>query len=328
MEFFIVAFLLTVLERITSMKEILKLMPSFKDYIWGGNKLKTIYNKQTNISPLAESWELSAHKDGQSTIIGGEYDGKTLSEYIRLAGKEVLGENCSKFEFFPMLIKFIDAKQPLSVQVHPDDNYALKNENSYGKTEMWYVIDCEEGAYLYFGVNKNLSKQEFEDRINSNTITEALNKVEVKKGDVFFIEAGTIHAIGAGILICEVQQNSNLTYRVYDYDRKDANGNGRELHIEKAIEVSTLSPTIKQEFKSNKLCECEYFSCDKYIITDSLKQTADTASFVSLTVLSGAGVVENNYSSTSFCAGDSLFIPANSGEFTIKGECEVLKTTV
>ena len=212
---------------------LLKLKPSFKDYLWGGHRLVDHYYKEYDGEILAESWELSCHPDGPSYIANGTYTGMTLRQFIEKEGKEVLGTNCAKFEDFPILAKFIDARDHLSIQVHPDNSYALQNEGQYGKTEMWFVMDCEPGSYLYFGFQKEISKEEFAERIANDTLTEVLNKVEVQKGDSFFIEAGTLHAIGKGILIAEIQQNSNLTYRVYDYNRKDAQGNTRELHIDK-----------------------------------------------------------------------------------------------
>ena len=193
-----------------------KLTPAFKDYLWGGVKLREIYGKPCNFEKVAESWELSTHSAGQSRLSGGQLDGMPLGQYFQ-AHPEVLGENCKKFQNFPVLIKFIDAKQALSIQVHPSDAYALEHEGEFGKTEMWYVMDCEPGAFLYFGVNREISQEEFRQRIENNTVEEVLNRVDVRPGDVFFIQSGTIHAIGAGILICEIQQNSNCTYRVYDY---------------------------------------------------------------------------------------------------------------
>ena len=183
---------------------IVKLAPAFKDYLWGGTKLKESYGKKTDLDIVAESWELSTHPDGESVVTTGPYAGMKLSEYVNALGKDCLGTKGNAFEFFPILIKFIDAKQPLSIQVHPDNEYALRVEKEYGKTEMWYVLDCEEGASLYFGVNKEVTKEEFARRIQDGTLLEILKKVPVHKGDVFFIKAGTIHAIGAGIQICEI----------------------------------------------------------------------------------------------------------------------------
>lgn len=203
---------------------VLKLKPACKDYIWGGDNLIKYYNKEYQGKVLAETWELSCHPDGPSEIVNGEYKGKTLSQYIKENSSEVLGKNCRRFQEFPILIKFIDARDNLSIQVHPDNGYALKNEGQYGKTEMWYVADCKEGAFLYYGFAKEIDKEEFRLRIENNTLLEVLNKIPVQKGDVLFIEAGTIHAIGKDIVIAEIQQNSNITYRVYDYGRVGKDG--------------------------------------------------------------------------------------------------------
>ena len=195
---------------------ILKLKPSGKDYLWGGRRLIEEYGKEFDGEKLAETWELSCHPDGPSYVDSGEYKGETLSEYILMEGKKVTGTHSRPYEQFPLLIKFIDAHDDLSIQVHPDDSYAIAHENQYGKTEMWYIVDCEEGASLYYGFAREISREEFAGRIRNHTLLEVLNKVEVQKGDVLFIESGTIHAIGSGNLIAEIQQNSNVTYRVYD----------------------------------------------------------------------------------------------------------------
>ena len=186
---------------------VLKLKPSCKDYLWGGHRLVDEYGKDYDGDILAETWELSCHPDGPSRIVNGSYAGMTLEEYIEAAGKEVLGTNCRRFRDFPILIKFIDAKQNLSIQVHPDNRYALKNEGQYGKTEMWYVMDAGKDAFLYYGFKQEISKEEFARRIQEDTLLEVLNAVPVQKGDVLFIESGTIHAIGEDILIAEIQQN-------------------------------------------------------------------------------------------------------------------------
>lgn len=319
-------------------KKIEKLTPAFKDYLWGGTKLRDIYHKPCDFDKVAESWELSTHPAGESRLLTDGKPGVTLREYIETAGKAVLGANCEKFAEFPVLIKLIDAKDPLSIQVHPSDEYALKNEGEYGKTEMWVVIDCEPGAFLYFGVNRELTREEFRERIENNTVCEVLNRVEVHPGDVFFIESGTIHAIGAGILIGEIQQNSNLTYRVYDYDRRGADGKPRELHVEKALRVSKLTPSDTAE-KLGKvetvaggtvqdLASCEYFTTQRITASGTVTLTADETSFVSLLVTSGSGKVAGCENTVEFVAGDSLFVPAGAGEVTIMGDCTVLKTTV
>ena len=222
---------------------ILKLTPSCKDYLWGGSRLRTDFGVQSDLNPLAEAWVLSCHPDGPSYLP----DGTTLAEYVA-AHPGCLGTDCDKFEQFPILTKFIDAKNNLSIQVHPSNDYALKNEHQYGKTEMWYVLDCEPGAFLYYGFDHEISKSEFEERIKNNTLTEVLNAVPVHKGDCFFIPSGTLHAICKGIVVAEVQQNSNVTYRVYDYGRVGADGKPRALHVEKALDVTLRTPPMKHDF--------------------------------------------------------------------------------
>lgn len=308
------------------------LSPAFKDYLWGGSRLKTEYNKNSDLTPLAESWELSAHRDGESRISDGVYSGLTLTQYIEAIGKDALGKNAARFDYFPILIKFIDAKGDLSVQVHPDDAYALANENEYGKTEMWYILGCDEGACLYYGFRRDVTKAEYEEAIASNTLCDLLCRVPVKKGDVFFIPAGTVHAIGAGIVICEIQQNSNTTYRVYDYGRRDKNGNTRPLHIEKALAVSSLkqSPdrTVIPDGKDVLLASCEYFTVRRLRIDGEMTRAVDETSFVSLIVTDGEGSLTMHGKTLPLRKGDSVFIPAQSAEYTLKGQCELIKSYI
>lgn len=316
----------------------IKLKPAFKDYLWGGTRLRDDFGKDCDFDKIAESWELSCHKDGNSVVADGEFAGLTLAQYIEKEGKSVLGTNCEKFENFPILIKLIDAKDNLSVQVHPNNEYAQRVEGEYGKTEMWYVVDCDPGASLYFGVNRAITKDEFRKRIEENTLTDVLYKADVKKGDVFFIQSGTIHAIGAGILICEIQQNSNTTYRVYDYGRRGADGKLRELHIDKAIDVSTLTPSDTADKQSapekipggvkTALASCEYFTTEKYEIDGAVEIDVDGSSFASLVVTEGAGTVTGAENAVGFKAADSLFVPAGAGKVTVSGKCTIVKTTV
>ena len=314
-----------------------KLTPAFKDYLWGGTKLREVYGKPCDFDKVAESWELSTHPAGESRVDGGEYNGLTLSQYFQQV-PQALGKNAAAFESFPVLIKLIDAKDPLSIQVHPSDEYALRVEGEYGKTEMWVIVDCEPGAFLYFGVNRLVSKEEFRQRIEDNTVLEVLNKVEVHPGDVFFIQAGTIHAIGAGILICEIQQNSNCTYRVYDYDRRGADGRPRELHIEKALDVCRLEPSDTAsrlgEVKAlaggtvQQLGACKYFSTEKLIVEEALTLEVGEDSFVSLLATDGSGWVEGPENKLAFRAGDSLLVPAGAGRVRVTGRAVLVKTTV
>ena len=206
----------------------LKLTPALKDYIWGGNALKGKWGKKTDKDVIAESWELSCHKDGESVISNGEYAGMTLSEFIA-KNPPVSGFKAQAFKFFPILIKLIDAKTNLSIQVHPSDDYALVNEGQFGKSEMWYIVDAKEGSGVYCGFKEKYSIEEVANALKENRILDLLNFIEAKKGDCIYIPAGTVHAICGGLLICEIQQNSSLTYRLYDYDRVDAKGNKREF---------------------------------------------------------------------------------------------------
>lgn len=314
--------------------EIIKCIPAFKDYLWGGSSMKKFYPTLQTPVPLAESWLLSSNKDGESIVSGGKYDGISFSDYIEKSGRSILGKNAEKFNFFPVLIKFIDAKLPLSIQVHPNDEYALKNENSYGKTEMWYIVDAEKDAFIYFGLSKTLSKTEFSQSIENDTILDYLNKVPVKKGDCFFIESGTIHAIGAGIIIAEVQQNSNITYRVYDYDRKDKDGNSRELHIDKAVDVTTLDrlEIAPQNGNTNShkrlLASCEYFTVEYIGVDDEKIMKQSDKSFQSLICIDGNLNLTYLDQSIAFSEGESIFIPAGNFEYKLDGNGALLKTTV
>ena len=293
-----------------------KLYPECKDYLWGGEKLKTKYGKKTDKTPCAESWELSFHKDGLTRL----FSGKTLAESV---GEKELGEKAKKFPFFPVLIKFIDAEQNLSVQVHPSDEYALQHENSFGKTEMWYIVEAEEGAGIYLGFNRTVTKEEYEAAIKENRLTELLNFYEVKEGDCYFIPSGTIHAIGKGCLICEIQQNSNLTYRVYDYGRKDKNGKERELHIDKALRVTNLEKFTPIAF-SDCLGKSEYFTVQKFAVDGELALRADESSFACVTCVSGSGYIGG----LEMRRGDSFFVPADFGEYLVTGNCQIILTKI
>ena len=311
---------------------ILKLKPSCKDYLWGGRRLIEEYGKAYEGEILAETWELSCHPDGPSMIANGAHAGKTLPQFIAEQGKQALGTNCRRFRDFPILIKFIDAKDNLSIQVHPDNRYALKNEGQYGKTEMWYVMDAGKDAFLYYGFEKEISKEEFEKRILADNLLEALHAVPVKKGDVLFIESGTIHAIGKDILIAEIQQNSNVTYRVYDYGRVGADGKKRELHVDKAVAVTKRAPAVGNAGAYPHIADCDYFTVDKLELDGAVKKKlageVGPESFVSILILDGEGAVTNNGESVSYQKGDSLFLPAGSGAYEIEGVCDALVTTI
>ena len=320
---------------------IVKLDPAFKDNLWGGTKIRDVFGKKCDYDVIGESWELSAHPDGQSRIADGYYKGMLFNDYLNIIGKEALGWKCQAQDRFPVLIKFIDAKQALSIQIHPDDEYALENENEYGKNEMWYVLDAEPGAYLYCGLSRDSSREEIEERIKNNTITEILNRIDVKKGDVVMVKAGTIHAIGAGIFICEIQQNSNCTYRMYDYDRRDKFGNPRELHVAKSLDVvnpvkyvrdnkCNVMLTHNEHYMAKRLVQCKYFEVIKYEVEDEAKIPVDEASFVSVIVVEGEGtIMTDDYDNKmKFKAGESFFISAGKRNIIVKGKSTCIVTHV
>ena len=302
--------------------DIVKLKPIFKDYLWGGDRLKTQLNKQTDLDIVAESWEISTHKDGNSIV---EQTDESLSDFLK-RNTDFLGKNINQL---PILVKFIDARDSLSLQVHPDEQYAQIHENDHGKTEMWYIMDCQPSSFIYYGVNKDLTKQQFKQAIEDNTVLSLLNKVYVKKGDYFLIEAGTLHAIGAGIMICEIQQNSNSTYRVYDYNRKDKNGCLRELHIDKAVDVTNLHPITKGqsgnvEKKNTLMVDCPLFNCRYYCINEHETIEFDCDSFKALIFLEGNGNIVSNGGSQAFNKGDSFLLRARLKEIEVCGNCELI----
>ncbi len=305
--------------------ETIKLTPACKDYLWGGEKLRQDYGIQSQLHPLAEAWVLSCHPDGPSVVATGPLAGKTLPEYIQEKGPGCLGADCEKFTDFPILAKFIDAKGDLSIQVHPSNEYALAHEHQFGKTEMWYILDCEPGATLYYGFQHQISREEFQQRIQDNTLTEVLHAAPVHKGDVFFIPSGTLHAICHGIVIAEIQQNSNVTYRVYDYGRVGADGKPRALHVEKALDVTTCAPAVPQDFGPH-LGKCKYFTVDLH--HGDFDEKADARSFVSLLFVEGEGEVSCEGQTMAVRKGDSVFLPANSGAFAVRGTLDTILTRV
>ena len=298
------------------MQKIYRLTPAVKDNIWGGNKLRE-YGKESEKDRIAESWELSFTSGGEARVA----DGREMSEAFP---RSTWGEACEKFHAFPVLTKFIDAKDKLSVQVHPSDAYALENEGQFGKTEMWYVVDAEEGAGLYMGLERVCERDEFASAVADGTVEDLLSFKQVRPGDVYFIPSGTIHAIGAGVVIFEIQQNSTLTYRLYDYMRRDKDGNLRELHVDKAMKVSLLEPYREAKFDTDDesvIGKCEYFETRKYTLKFTKKVfNVGKDSYLSITCVSGEGVIEGEKISR----GDTFFIPADAGEITVFGDLELI----
>ena len=298
------------------------LSPACKDYLWGGHRrLREDFGVKSGLDPLAEAWVLSCHPDGPSVLADGPYAGRTLAEYIEEAGPEVLGTNCGRFKEFPVLIKLIDADQDLSIQVHPSDEYALAHEGQYGKTEMWIALEAEPGAYLYYGFRRETSREELVRAIGDGSLTELLRKVPVKAGDVFFIPSGTLHAIGKGLVIAEIQQNSNVTYRVFDYNRKGPDGKLRALHVEKALEVTNLRPVEPMDFGPH-LGKCPYFTVDRKC--GSFQSICGEDSFHALLISEGTARAACGTETLEVKKGDCLFLPAGSGAYWVEGDCETL----
>ncbi len=301
---------------------VIKLYPAFKDYLWGGERLVKKYGKHTELRPVAESWELSSHPDGLTRLA----DGRPLSDVLTPAE---LGSNCDGFSGFPLLVKLIDAKDKLSVQVHPSDEYALSHENSFGKTEMWYIVDAEEGAGIYLGFRADTTEAAYRAAMEDGTFLSLLNFFPVKCGEAYFIPAGTVHAIGAGCLICEIQQNSNLTYRLYDYNRTDAAGKPRELHTEKALLVSNRKAySAPKPFLSTGregvLGISRYFHTTALTVDGEAKLTVDDRSFRALVCIAGDGFVGDERIS----AGETLLLTAGSGDVAISGVLTLISVQV
>ena len=306
---------------------VLKLKPAFKEYIWGGTRLITQFYKDFKGERLAESWELSCHPDGESRIEGGKYEGRTLSGWLRDCGDNALGRYGARSGQLPILIKLIDAAEQLSVQVHPDDRYAKRHEAQNGKTEAWYILDAPPDGFLYLGFRHKISKKELRKRIDEATLDEVLFRMPVQIGDVVYVEPGTVHAIGKGLLVAEIQQSSNVTYRVFDYGRRDENGLPRALHIDKALAVARLCPMRKVRGFGGHLVACPYFTADKVEVEGEKTLFADGDSFHSLIVLEGSGTALCGGERVACKKGDSLFIPAGSGYYHLSGKFEALLTT-
>lgn len=316
------------------------LKPVGKETLWGGDRLRKEFHKDFDIDNLGETWECSVHPHGSSVVANGEFRSQSLRNVL-LKHPEYLGSKVPDGEDLPILVKFIDAKQDLSLQVHPNDDYAYKNEQQKGKSEMWYVVDNMPGSKLVHGFTHKMSEKLLLEALEQGKVLEQLQQVEVNKGDVFYTPAGTIHGIGAGCLIAEIQENSDVTYRVYDYDRVDKNGNKRELHLEKALEVLNYAAGVSLKQKPRLvhyypgssreiLCRCKYFDTEKIKVTKGMAFSVLDTSFQVLLCLDGeAGVETSEYSKPlRFKKGDCVFLPAGLGRCFVIGECEFLKVRV
>jgi len=319
------------------------LQPIGKDYIWGGRRLKDDFGKNIDLEPLAETWECSTHSDGLSIVKNGEDKGLTLKDVL-IKHPEYVGTHprMNGEGDLPILVKFIDAKNDLSVQVHPTDEYACKYENGQrGKTEMWYVIDASKDAKLVYGFNRDIQKEELKKSMEDGTVEKYLQKVKVSKNDVFFIESGTVHAIGSGCLIAEIQESSNLTYRLFDYNRIDKTGKKRELHLEKSLDVANLAASssprqpmrvmkFKEGYALELLCRCKYFQVERMLLnTERIRKMAEVKTFSNsfeiYLCVDGCGSMMWEDKVEPFFKGDCIFMPANSKKVLLHGKAKLLK---
>ena len=316
----------------------IRVIPCYKDYLWGGVRLKEGFGKTDAPDVTAESWELSGHPDGQCRVRDGIHAGKTIMDLGRLDHDGFWGRDCPAAEF-PLLVKLIDARRDLSVQVHPSNRTALAELGEQGKAEMWYIVDCEPQSFIYYGFSQKVTKTEFLDRARDGSICQILNRVPVSKGDVFYILPGTIHAIGAGIVIAEIQQNSNTTFRVYDYQRRGADGALRPLHLERAAAVVNCEPVIPQECRANsgvsfpsftmaEMFSCRYFRAYRLDVRETTRLRCNGDSFQHVLCVEGNGAIRSESGTYPFTRGDSFFMPADLGEYEIQGRCRVLLSRV
>lgn len=319
------------------------LHPAAKDYLWGGTRLKDDFSKHVASDIVAETWECSTHPDGVSIAASGEWIGMPLNEILR-AHPDYLGTHANGSRDLPVLVKLIDARRDLSVQVHPSDDFARVHENGQdGKTEMWYVMDAESDSCIAYGLHHAVGKELFRKAIEEGSVEKYLQMVPVRKNDLFLIPPGTVHAIGAGCLIAEIQQSSNLTYRLYDYNRTDRNGNRRPLHIEKGLAVANLDamPEPRQPMRllrysggtaSELLCRCRYFQVERVLVNteqyrDLAMFQASSDSFEIFLFLNGCGSMFCRDSMLQFFKGDCVFVPAGAADIRLHARTEFLRIT-
>lgn len=310
--------------------------PILKERIWGGNKLKSVLNKNIESETTGESWELSAVSGDVSVVSNGFYKGLSLKTLLDQFPQEILGSKVYK-QFgneFPLLFKFLDAKQDLSIQVHPNDELAKQRHDSFGKTEMWYVMQADENAKLIVGFKKDSSKEEYITHLENKTLVTLLDEIPVEKGDVFFLETGTVHAIGAGTLIAEIQQTSDITYRLYDFDRKDVNGNLRELHVELALDAINYKKTSAHK-EYEPLCnqavtvvDCPYFTTKMILLDGQVDSVNSGDSFLVYMCTEGEFSIRVNNQDFEFKKGDTILLPASISDFQLVGRADILEITI
>jgi mannose-6-phosphate isomerase len=314
----------------------LQFKPILKERIWGGEKLKTILNKPITSKITGESWEISTVAGDVSIIANGFFEGKPLTELIEEMPEAILGNKVlAQFGTqFPLLFKYLDAREDLSIQVHPNDELAKKRHNSFGKTEMWYIMQADLNARLIVGFKEKSNSETYIKSLKEKTLLDILNPIVVEKGDVFFLETGTVHAIGAGVVVAEIQQTSDITYRLYDFDRKDAQGNTRELHIDLALDAinydafETKKTYTKTVNTSNTIVNCQYFKTNYIPLSGSLKATGNQDSFKVLMCVAGYFEIIIGETIYKYTIGDTILLPAQIESFEMKGEAEILEIMI
>ena len=317
----------------------IKFNPLLVQTLWGGEKIIPFKHLNSDLTQVGESWEISGVKGNETVVSEGEFKGKKLNELVdELKGKLVGEANYKRFgNDFPLLIKFIDARQELSIQVHPTDELAQKRGKLRGKTEMWYIMDSDENAKLRAGMKEKITPEQYKEMVEDDTITEAIAEYKVKEGDCFFLPAGRIHSIGTGCFLAEIQQTSDVTYRIYDFKRKDKDGNYRELHTEEAAECIdyNVEPNYRTEYTPVKnegvaLVECPYFTTAVYDLNEPMTlDYSELDSFVILIGLKGSGeITDNEGNTTTLCEGETILIPATTSEVKVTGNIKFLETYV
>jgi len=311
----------------------LQFEPILKERIWGGEKLKTLLHKPITSNITGESWELSTVEGDVSIVANGEWKGKSLTELINSFPDEILGTAVhTRFgKQFPLLFKYLDAREDLSIQVHPNDELAKKRHNSFGKTEMWYIMQADDDARIIVGFKENSNAEEYLENLKNKTLISILDDVKVKSGDVFFLETGTVHAIGAGLVVAEIQQTSDITYRLYDFDRVDANGKTRELHVDLALEainynrVETKKSYTTNSNQSNTVVYCPYFTTNYIPLDGAISGYKSGESFTVYMCVEGSFEIEYNHSKTQYIKGDTVLIPAAMNAFILNGKASILE---
>lgn len=311
----------------------LQFEPILKERIWGGEKLKTILNKPITSNITGESWELSTVEGDVSVVANGELKGKSLTEIINECPNEILGTEVHKRfgKQFPLLFKYLDAREDLSIQVHPNDELAKERHNSFGKTEMWYIMQADPDSKIIVGFKEKSNANEYLENLKNNSLLSILDEVKVKAGDVFFLETGTVHAIGAGLVVAEIQQTSDITYRIYDFDRVDAQGNTRELHVDLALDainynkVDTYKEYGKEINQSNVMVDCPYFTTNFLPLDGKITVNKTAKTFMVYMCIDGDFEIDYANTKNQYKKGDTILIPAAMKTFTLSGKASILE---